>query len=477
MKNIITTFLLFICSHLNFANTINKGDLLPPNAPTNFRVVTSTTTYNRLSFAWNASTTLGLRYRIYYQRAYLPVSTTTHFANYVQTFADITSYDLLNLKLPYDYNFYIVALTAGNEESPRSTMIRFSPVPSNPSGLRRTNTTTNSVTLTWNIPATSERIIAYTVFNGSAALTTTNTNTVTISNLRPGTSYTLLVNAMNYYGNISGASTINVSTYCLPSSTAIANINAYMTNVELGSIDRFSSFTGQTYTDNSAISTNLNVGSSNRIIVTVPNALSSDSGIMRGYIDWDQDGVFETGEVISFGRLTLKGAGQSSIDVGLNFKSNPFTVPTTAPNGRTKMRLCYLRKQNTDYTAGIYSCGINGFGEVEDYTINVINSVSARTTDGTEPVAETEPEDIEIKLTDYRSVQLYPNPVIDGILNIGGFENANAVEYSIYNLQGQKMLHGKLENQQINIQSLQKGNYFIEFIHEKGNLTKQFIKQ
>ena len=72
------------------------------------------------------------------------------------------------------------------------------------------------------------------------------------------------------------------------------------------------------------------------------------------YIDYNQDGIFEANEMVAKGHASIR------INEG-------FTIPSTAANGPTRMRIQMQEgAQETD------PCAIFTDGEVEDYTVNIM---------------------------------------------------------------------------------------------------------
>jgi hypothetical protein len=83
------------------------------------------------------------------------------------------------------------------------------------------------------------------------------------------------------------------------------------------------------------------------------------------YIDWNQNGTFDANEGYLIGGLTNStGADGKSV-------STMIPVPVDALLGPTRMRVA---KQYTSGTVGlsaVLACGTTGFGQAEDYTVNV----------------------------------------------------------------------------------------------------------
>jgi hypothetical protein len=72
-------------------------------------------------------------------------------------------------------------------------------------------------------------------------------------------------------------------------------------------------------------------------------------------------------------------------------------------------------------------------------------------------------------------VQIYPNPVKGGILNVRTLEN-NA-NYTITNIMGQQVAKGKIVSGAINVDRLQSGVYMIQIEAGSQTVTKKFIKE
>lgn len=89
------------------------------------------------------------------------------------------------------------------------------------------------------------------------------------------------------------------------------------------------------------------------------------------------------------------------------------------------------------------------------------------------------------QITDFTSVSetglsqnfsIYPNPATN-VLFIKDFLNTLSTTYEIYNLFGQLMVSGFLEDGPIEIASLNAGIYFIHIGTGKENYSRKFIKQ
>ncbi len=75
------------------------------------------------------------------------------------------------------------------------------------------------------------------------------------------------------------------------------------------------------------------------------------------YIDYNQDGIFEANEIVAKGHAAIR-------------INKSFFIPSTAKNGPTRMRVQMQEgAQQTD------PCAIYTYGEVEDYTVNIVTSL------------------------------------------------------------------------------------------------------
>ena len=73
------------------------------------------------------------------------------------------------------------------------------------------------------------------------------------------------------------------------------------------------------------------------------------------------------------------------------------------------------------------------------------------------------------------SFTLYPNPVKGDVLNIANLEGD--ATYRIFNVMGQELGQGTLENNRIAVGALKTGAYLIEITANGQTATKRFIKE
>ncbi len=137
--------------------------------------------------------------------------------------------------------------------------------------------------------------------------------------------------------------------------------NEPITLVQFADIDNTSSSAligAISHQDFTAISGNVTAGFTYPITIN-GNTNGNFSNVITVYIDWNQDNDFsDTGESYIIGNIINNSGNEIPI-------SNIIDVPLNAINGTTRMRV--IKKYNS---AGL-ACNTTGFGQAEDYTINV----------------------------------------------------------------------------------------------------------
>ena len=320
--------------------------------------------------------------------------------------------------------------------------------PTAPGSLSASNVTQTTLTLSWNASTDNVGVTGYDVFQGSTNLGSVTGTSANITGLSPATAYSFRVRAHDAAGNNSGFSnTVNVTTlsntvtYC--TSQGNNTNDEYIDRVQLGSINNLSGNNGG-YANFTSISTSLTKGSSNTITITPRWTGRTYSEAYRVWIDYNQDGDFnDSGEqVYSRSRTTA-----SSV-------SGSFTVPTSAISGATRMRV------SMKYNANPTSCETFTYGEVEDYTVIISNSVNQGITGDTG--------------FDSSEMSIYPNPA-KHTLNISLVE-ANGKDYVIYNVMGQVVGKGSF-TENLDVSSLQSGVYMLEVNTDSNKFMKRFVKE
>ena len=326
--------------------------------------------------------------------------------------------------------------------------------PSAPSSLTATGTTQTTTSLSWNASSDNVGVTGYDVYQGGSLLGSVTGTSTSITGLTASTSYSFYVKAKDLAGNISASSnTINVTTlgtslsYCSSKGNSVAD--EYIDYVSIGGISNTTGANGG-YGDFTSLSGNLPYGS-NTILFSAGFSGSAYTEYWKIWIDFNQNGTFESSE------LMVSGSSSSSATL-----SSTFTVPTSAISGPTRMRV------SMKYNAAQTACEAFSYGEVEDYTVNiggaalktVINTKEAKVLGFEEPVFD---------------FAMYPNPTRD-ILNLKMGDSRTGT-YRMLSYTGQEVNKGKLSDMELNVSGLATGVYILEINDGQKVLTKQFVKK
>ncbi|MEN4760551.1 reprolysin-like metallopeptidase [Chryseobacterium sp. C39-AII1] len=304
-------------------------------------------------------------------------------------------------------------------------------------------TTSTSTNLSWSGATDNVGVTGYDVYQGSSLIGSTASTSYTLTSLSPSTTYNFTVRAKDAAGNTSVSSnSVSVTTlagstvsYCSATSTNTADER--IGNVTFGSINNTSTGTAG-YENFTSLSTNVTRGNSYTISVTPVWTSTKYNEAYAVYIDYNGDGDFtDSGELA----WTRTGSTVSPV-------TGTIAIPSTATLGNTRMR---VMMQYSSVPSS--SCGSYTYGQVEDYTLNIVSS-------GRGDLPSTKDLLTEIKL--------YPNPVRD-ILNISNTTNE---DYNIFDMGGKLINSGKLDRGSVNVANLPKGAYMIQI----GEVSKRFIK-
>jgi hypothetical protein len=287
-----------------------------------------------------------------------------------------------------------------------------------PTGLSSSGIGNNSATLAWTAVAGASSYNLQWKLSSSATWTTVTslTNSYSLTGLTTCSNYQFQVQA-----NCSGTLSVNsgtasfTTTGCTVAYCASRGSNStyeYIKQIIFGSINNTSGNNGG-YGNFTALSTTV-VGGQSTAITLVPGFSSTAyREYWTIYIDLNRNGSFaDAGEKIATGN-------------GTGTLTGSITVPTTALNGATRMR---VQMQYGAYTTN--SCTSFTYGEVEDYTINITGNPQ-RLADNDELIRDEETIETTSKFT------LYPNPAGDKV-NIEFLSRAEGnASLQVYNLMGQ----------------------------------------
>ena len=347
---------------------------------------------------------------------------------------------------------YTVNITAGTADTQ---------APTAPANLTASSVTQTSLTLNWTASSDNVGVKEYRIYKNSILLGTVTGTSANVTGLLAATSYSFYVIAADAAGNVSAASnTLNVTTSSASSGAPTGYCTSNGSNasyewidlVQLGSINHTSGSDGG-YADNTALSTNLTLGTSNTIYMSTGFSGSSYTEYWAVYIDYNRDGDFaDTGEKI------VSGSSSSSATL-----SASFTVPTAALTGLTRMRV------SMKYNAAQTPCETFSYGEVEDYTVNLTTIAVNGLANFSNPSA--------ITLGNvHPSYYIYPNPATD-FIQLNMMSADNEVNLAIYNMNGEKIKALHLTgNHKINIADLPAGMYTITINDGRKLDVRRFVK-
>lgn len=334
----------------------------------------------------------------------------------------------------FDVNNANISVNAGSGASDTTA-------PSAPS-LSASGTTSTSTNLSWSGATDNVGVTGYDVYQGSSLIGSATSTSYAVTSLTPSTTYSFTVRAKDAAGNVSGASnTVSVTTaagstvtYCSASATNTGDER--IGNVSFANINNTSTGTAG-YENFTSVSGTVTKGNAYAISVTPAWTSTKYSEAYAVYIDYNRDGDFTDS-----GELAWTRSGSTASPV-----TGSITIPSTAVTGATRMRV--MMQYNSVPSS---SCGSYTYGQVEDYTLNIVSAGRADTVSADLATA----------------VRAYPNPASD-VLHISGIAGEN---YSIFDMGGKLISSGKLENGSVRVSQLVKGIYIIQ----TGQISLRFVK-
>lgn len=166
--------------------------------------------------------------------------------------------------------------------------------------------------------------------------------------------------------------------------------------------------------------------------------------VTTAWIDWNQNCNFDASETYDLGNAV-------NVTDGLTANSPlAITVPIDAIVGNTLMRV------TTKYASAAGACDNAHDAEVEDYSINVLASLSVD----------------EFGLS---GISVFPNPT-NTLLNIRGL-NTTLESVEVYNVTGQRVMNTTTNLETINVSTIANGVYFLKINAANASRTLKFIKE
>lgn len=243
-----------------------------------------------------------------------------------------------------------------------------------PSGLATSNITESSATLNWSVvPGVSTYNLQWKLSTSATWTTVSNiaTNSYNLGGLGAGFSYDFRVESNCAGGTTSGYSTsltfstLNAGGYC--SSYGTSTAFEYIQRVAVGTVG-YTSGNNNGYGNFTSFSGKVRAGKSYVFQLTPGFTGIAYSENWTVYADFNLDGDFaDAGE--NLGSVTSTGATAVNL---------PFTVPLTAKNGRTGLRI-----QMSYGVTQTNPCAIFSDGEVEDYSLRISGGTGVAAIDET----------------------------------------------------------------------------------------------
>ncbi len=326
--------------------------------------------------------------------------------------------------------------------------------PSVPTGISSSNITQNSVDISWTAATDNVGVDGYRIFRDGVLLTTATTTNYTVTGLSANTTYAFTIFAFDAAGNVSSVSnTLNVTTENVVVSYCASRGNTvnyeYIDFVGLGGISNATVGNGG-YADFTSQTGNLSYGT-NTIVLSIGFVSSSYTEFWGVWIDYNQNGTFESSEKV------VSGSSSSSGNLSYNF-----SVPSTAKSGATRMRVAMK------WNGAPSACETFGYGEVEDYTVN-IGSALTRATKSL-PIVVHGKLGVEEKVF---SARLYPNPATNEVfLKMG---DGREVSFILSDMKGNQVKSGKVKDNNVNLEGIQSGMYMMQISDGNRNMIQKVI--
>jgi hypothetical protein len=334
---------------------------------------------------------------------------------------------------------------------------------STPSGLTSSGVNGTVATVSWTSTGAASYNLQYKLSSATTWTSVSNitANSYALSGLTPCSTYNFQVQAVcgtttSALSTSASFTTAGCTNYC--ASYGTNQTREYIKRVTLGTINNTTGANTGGYGNYTTLSTNLTGGSTYTISLLPGFVSSSRREYFRVYIDYNRNGSFETAELIG----SVNGTSATTA------LTKSFTIPTSALNGPTRMR---VQMQYNAYPTT--ACSVFTYGEVEDYTV----TIQGNTYFGSES-AETE------EVIDETSfLTLYPNPTNQELnVQIASVQSGIA-QVRIFDLSGSMMKSHQLAvnagvmNVKLDVSDLSNGIYLLEIQGCDRLETKRFIVQ
>lgn len=249
----------------------------------------------------------------------------------------------------------------------------------------------------------------------------------------------------------SGTDPVTPLNYC----TSSGNRNSFewIDNVALGGISNATGAGTSGYSDFTNQQGTLVRGTSTTMTLSAGFSGTAYTEFWAVWIDFNQNGTFENTE-----RVTNTSSSSSA-----NL-TRTIAVPSSANLGQTRMRVSM--KYNSAQTA----CENFADGEVEDYTINIVETTTTVANESSVFIENNQDEE-PIK------VSAYPNPATNFVQIKLNKKAITLSSYRIINTIGQTVQKGSLNEQRIEVSNLNVGMYMLEVNDGQKSFKTRLIKK
>jgi len=399
---------------------------------------------------------------------------------------------------------YNVSDAAGNAATPViRTVIVSEPAgdteaPTAPSNVLASAITETTATISWNVSSDNVGVTGYNVYQGTTNIGTVTSAAANITGLAASTGYTFSVTAIDAVGNESSSGSVMFTTLSIPATCDDGIQNGDETGIDCGGSSCAPCSTGSVVLNEGFFETGWDgwidggSDSARRFDATrsyegsysirirdnsgTASSMTSPSFDITSFNEIEVSFYFysrsmENGE--DFWLLYNNGSGWSNIKTytrGLDFNNNTFYSATVTLNAsedftaNSKFRFQCDASGNNDQIF-IDQVTITGRSNTSNAENTITSLGGGYTTNSTE--SENVFED---------DFKIFPNPVSGNILNVKLFDDSG-ISYRVINMIGQTVLFGELRDQQINVESLKSGMYFIEINDGEETQTKKFVRR
>jgi murein tripeptide amidase MpaA len=339
----------------------------------------------------------------------------------------------------------------------------------NPASVSASAITSSGAAISWTAVAGAINYqVQYKLATSSTWLTATNANTTTsysLTGLAANTLYDVQVrtnctSGSSIYTSTQFATAIQTTTYCANKGNNVSFF--WVDYFKLGTITRTSGADAGYYNGTASV-TNLTRGTANTVSFSPGYTSTVYRVYWRVWIDYNKDGDFvDAGEQI---------VSQSTTGAGI-YNAN-FTVPAAALTGQTRIRV------SMKYGAYSTSCETFTYGEVEDYTVNIVTATSNKQELAGAKVS-SEINNEEATLTDLQA-RIYPNPTSSELFIDFKNQSSKNMQISIMDAKGVERYKTLLTEDHnaygIDVSNYVPAVYFLKLENGKKSKTLKFVKE